>query len=149
MTERVQAGILRLAFSVDHAGHAPRGPVTTMGPTGIARWPVMGLRLPDQASARWRTCTVPRARSTSLQRKPRSSEARSSLKAAVTRKARRGPGSAAARIRRTSSGLGISRPTSKRRCAGLSAAMVTSSAKSSLGHGGAAKCPRRNAVWPC
>src|SRR5262245_20004552 len=112
-----------------HASFHSRNVFSTSGPSGTVRLPDLDFGLPISLylSARWRTCSSPRFRSTSPQRRPRSSEARSPVKVAVIRNGRTRP-VAACRILLISSGVGISTPTSSLRSPRLSLRILTGSA---------------------
>jgi hypothetical protein len=72
----------------------------------------LGLPISRKRSARWRTVSSPLSKSISDHRSPRSSEARSPVKAAVSSKARHGLPSTDATSARTSPSSGMSMPIS-------------------------------------
>ena len=79
-------GNTRSASFRGHASRHSRSAFTTIGSSGTVRRPAADLSGPmvPNRSARWRTCSSLRARSTSAQRRPRNSEARNPVKIAVS-----------------------------------------------------------------
>jgi hypothetical protein len=95
-----------------HLSFHSRSVFTTIGGRGTVRTPavVFGGPIWLKRSALWRTCRLPLVRSTSSQRRPRSSLARRPVKIAVSSNGRHLP-STAAMMRLISSGVGMSIPT--------------------------------------